>query len=49
MIGFIRRVCKRRRTSEAGVGDRVKDLDAMAYAVASELFYGKMFGNMDKK
>lgn len=49
MIGFIRKVCKRRRTSEAGVGDRVKDLGAIAFVIASELFYGKLFGNMDKK
>ena len=44
---FIRKVCKRRR-SEIEVGDRGNDLGAMALAVASELFYGEMLGNMDK-
>ena len=47
MTGFIRKVCKRRR-SEIEVGDRGNDLGAMALAVASELFYGEMLGNMDK-
>jgi len=49
LTGFIRKVCKRRRTSEIGIADRGNDLGAMALAVASELFCGKMFGNMDKK
>ena len=44
---FIRKVCKRRR-SEIEVGDRGNDLGAMALAVASELFYGERFGDMDK-
>lgn len=48
LTGFIRKVCKRRRTSEIEVGDRGNDLGAMALAVASELFYGEMLGNMDK-
>lgn len=41
--------CKRRRTREIEVGDRGNDLGAMALAVASELFYGEMLGNMDKE
>ena len=45
---FIRKVCKRRRTSEIGIADRGNDLGAMALAVASELFYGERFGDMDK-
>lgn len=49
LTGFIRKVCKRRRTREIEVGDRVNDLGAMALAVASELFYGEMLGNMDKE
>ena len=49
LTGFIRKVCKRRRTREIEVGDRGNDLGAMALAVASELFYGESFGDMDKK
>ncbi len=48
LTGFIRKVCKRRRTREIEVGDRGNDLGAMALAVASELFYGERFGDMDK-
>lgn len=47
LTGFIRKVCKRRR-SEIEVGDRGNDLGAMALAVASELFYGERLGSMDK-
>lgn len=46
LTGFIRKVCKRR--SEIEVGDGGNDLGAMALAVASELFYGERFGDIDK-
>lgn len=49
LTGFIRKVCKRRRTSEVGITDRGNDLGAMALAVASELFYGERLGSMDKE
>lgn len=49
LIGFIRKLYKRKRMSEIGVADRDNDLGVMALAVASELFYGEMFENMDKE
>ena len=45
----MRRECERRRLSEIEIADRINDLGAMALAVASELFYGEMLGNMDKE
>lgn len=47
LTGFIRKVCNKRRRGEAGVADRINDLDAMALTVVYELFYGEMFEKMD--
>lgn len=41
LTGFMRKECKRRRSSKIGVDDRVNDLDAMVWAVAPELFRGE--------
>ena len=41
----MRKGCKRRRSSEIGIDNRVNDLGAMAWAVAPELFLWK--GNGD--
>ena len=49
LTGFIRKVYKKSWTGEAGVADRINDLDAIALTVVFELFYGEMFGNMDKE
>ncbi len=38
-----------KKDGEAGVADRINDLDALALTVVFELFYGEMFGNMDKE
>lgn len=38
-----------KKDGEAGVADRINDLDALALTVVFELFYGEIFGNMDKE
>lgn len=38
LTGFMRLACERRRTSEIGIVDKVKDLGAMVDVIALELF-----------